>query len=121
LTFSGDLQIGSGLGGIGNLLGGNSIGSENIQALDGFVQMSGNEEIFQAQIGTEGRGHSCPFCGKVFRGKWFLDRHVRIHTGAKPYICNYCSKGFNQKNSLKSHIVGQHLNQNVGQLTNQNT
>lgn len=108
LTFSGDLDFGMGLPGIGNLLRGNSMGSDSVHA-------SGTEYSAVVNTGTaEGREHVCPFCGKIFKGKWFLNRHVRIHTGAKPYICNYCSKGFNQKNSLKSHIVGKHLTQNVG-------
>ncbi|KAH7973369.1 hypothetical protein HPB49_000224 [Dermacentor silvarum] len=50
-----------------------------------------------------GRCYKCPFCGKLFEKRWFLQRHVRIHTGDKPFRCQICPAAFNQKSNLVVH------------------
>ncbi|XP_033492635.1 uncharacterized protein LOC117263429 [Epinephelus lanceolatus] len=46
---------------------------------------------------------SCSVCRKKFTQKGHLIRHSIIHTGEKPFSCSICGKGFTQKGTLKRH------------------
>ena len=43
-------------------------------------------------------------CGKVYSQNGDLQKHIRTHTGHKPYKCDICDKGFNQNSHLQQHI-----------------
>ncbi|XP_012987774.2 oocyte zinc finger protein XlCOF6-like [Esox lucius] len=48
--------------------------------------------------------HKCPDCGKEFTQANKLERHMRTHTGERPYQCSVCGMRFNQKGNLKTHF-----------------
>lgn len=53
--------------------------------------------------------YSCMHCGKGFLQSSDLHRHVRTHTGEKPYKCFECSYSAAQKANLKRHCASKHM------------
>lgn len=53
-------------------------------------------------------GFECFFCGKRFMYPKDVKRHVRIHTGEKPYACSICPYKAAQKGNVKLHMISIH-------------
>jgi len=47
----------------------------------------------------------CKYCGRVFPRDKSLNAHERIHTGQRPYVCDFpgCTRAFTQSGQLKTH------------------
>uniref|UniRef100_A0A3Q2Y420 C2H2-type domain-containing protein n=1 Tax=Hippocampus comes TaxID=109280 RepID=A0A3Q2Y420_HIPCM len=46
---------------------------------------------------------ACSVCAKRFTQKGHLIAHTRTHTGEKPFACSVCGKGFSRKGDLRIH------------------
>ncbi|XP_043500967.1 zinc finger protein 236-like isoform X1 [Polistes fuscatus] len=61
--------------------------------------------VKQTKKGTKHKiMYKCTICLKSFQKPSQLMRHIRVHTGEKPFKCNICSRAFTQKGSLRIHM-----------------
>ena len=54
------------------------------------------------------KNKTCSYCHKIFPTPSKLERHVRVHLGIKPFLCDHCDKRFSQEIHLKTHVKISH-------------
>ncbi|XP_052261905.1 zinc finger protein 84-like, partial [Dreissena polymorpha] len=60
----------------------------------------------------------CHFCTKFFPSKSRRERHMKSHTGERPFTCDVCGKTFQRKDHLRAHSVV-HMIQTDGKFIRQ--
>ncbi|KAG1820835.1 uncharacterized protein BJ212DRAFT_1335782 [Suillus subaureus] len=55
--------------------------------------------------------HQCPVCQATFTRPQHVARHMRSHTGDRPYKCQYCGDQFARSDLLSRHVNKCHANE----------
>lgn len=53
-------------------------------------------------------GRRCPYCPRTFAFPSYLQRHITLHTGEKPFCCPRCGQRYTRRNYLRDHFKRKH-------------
>ena len=58
---------------------------------------------------TGEKPYACDLCDFTCSQKCNLLTHMHVHSEDKPFVCKYCPESFKRKDNLKTHIRNRHL------------
>lgn len=75
---------------------------------DSASSASLSEEGKRSAYSSAPQKQKCPFCQRKFPWSSSLVRHIRTHTGQKPYLCPVCHFPFTTKSNCDRHLLRKH-------------
>lgn len=86
-----------------------SLSCQPLQLASGWNESSNGTSLLGiGSLPFKGKNRICYHCGKMFQFSNDLRKHIRTHTGEKPYKCPYCTYEATQKVHLRGHILRRH-------------
>ena len=67
-----------------------------------FLHLSNLRRHMRTHTGE--RPYKCTVCERAFTQKTHLVDHMRTHTGARPYVCSICMRAFAYSTGLRNHL-----------------
>ncbi|KAJ7607759.1 hypothetical protein FB45DRAFT_394411 [Roridomyces roridus] len=68
------------------------------------LQVSTSPPLHSTFIERMGGDHKCPVCQATFTRPQHVARHMRSHTGDRPYKCQHCGDQFARSDLLSRHV-----------------
>lgn len=72
--------------------------------VEGTASFHGQTRRGRRRVNKSKRLQQCQFCPYTTSLTGNLKKHIRIHTGQKPFKCDVCSYACNQRHDLKIHM-----------------
>ena len=76
------------------------------ESVEPVTEIVPNNVVRNKVSSKEGARNGCDTCGKSYKRKDTLKRHMRIHSTESPVKCNICDKICLRKDTLKRHLLG---------------
>ena len=72
------------------------------------IESQNEDELFEMLMTDNAKFYCClqPDCGKTFKFKSEMKRHIVIHLKQRPYVCKFshCGKSFKRSDALNNHL-----------------